>query len=148
MPLVCLGVCGFLAIPTLALHVPHAQSKPVHEFHHTYDTGPPAATLDELIDNSRLIVDGVITAEHPDDLVYPDTDPSKPPAAVFVMTYYDVTVRGIFKKPTPLPPNVTIQMRLPGGRRDRGSFIEDDFPVTRESGNQQQTDRAHFPFFR
>jgi hypothetical protein len=103
------------------------QAKPVQEILHTYDAGPAPATLDELIEKSQLIVDGVIRAEHAADVIYPDADPSRPPTAVLVLTNYDLAFREVFKKPPALPPNVTIQVRLPGGRRDHGSFITDDF---------------------
>ena len=111
----------------LEVRVAHAQAKPISPVLHMYYVGSPPETFDELFDKSAVVVDGVVRGEHAEDEVHRGPDPRQPPLAIVVLTSYDIAVREFFKKIGPTPYNVVIQMLLPGGRRDHGSFMQDDF---------------------
>jgi hypothetical protein len=112
-------------ISALAAVAAQAQSKPTREHRiSVHGTGAPAS-IDELFDKSTVVVDGIITSERPADYAPPSPDP-KERVIPLVQTSYSVRVTEFFKDSgAGRQSDVVIQMVLPGGRRDRGVFIED-----------------------
>ena len=115
-----LGIMSAIAVVAV-----QAQSKPTREHRiSVHGTGAPAS-IDELFDKSTVVVHGIIMSERPADYAPRSKDP-KEPVIPLVQTSYSVRVIEFFKDyGSGRQSDVVIQMVLPGGRRDRGMFIED-----------------------
>jgi hypothetical protein len=112
-------------ISALAAIAVQAQSKPTREQRiFVQGTGAPAS-IAELFDKSTVVVDGIITSERPADYVPPGQDP-KEPVTRLTQTSYAVKVIEFFKDSgSGRQSDVVVEMVLPGGRRDRGLFVDD-----------------------
>ena len=102
-----------------------AQSKPTREQRMFISSPAGPSSIDELFDNSTVVVDGIIMNERPADYVPPNQD-AKEPVIPLRQTSYSIRVAEFFKNyGSGRGSDVVIQMLLPGGRRDRGSFVDD-----------------------
>ncbi len=122
-----LAYCGALIVVSLLMASSmNAQSKEIREHRLFIDGGPGPATVDDLVNNSTVILDGIITGERPADYV-PTYKDGSGPSSPLVQTAYTIKVAEFFKNnsSTGRGSEVSLQMLLPGGRRDRGSYIED-----------------------
>ena len=112
-------------ISALAAIAVQAQSKPTREQRMFVNSPAPPASIEELFDKSTVVVDGIIMAERPADYAPPSPDP-KEHVIPLLQTSYSIRVVEFFKSyGSGRGSDVLIQMLLPGGRRDRGAFVED-----------------------
>jgi len=110
------------ALTAIALH---AQSKPTREHELFIESPPGPGSISELFDKSTIVVAGIVISEHPADHVATNLDPRER-VTPLVQTNYSIRVTEFFKNSgSGRGTDVVIQMLLPGGRRDRGSFVED-----------------------
>jgi len=116
--------CSLLLVPASAPQVGPTQSKPIKEHPFFPDGGTPANTLGELVGRSVIVIQGVVEAERPADVVYPPRDGET--FDPYLRTAYSVRVREVFKSDAGTPNrNDVIEFLQDGGRRDRGTFVDE-----------------------